>query len=547
MWYGSMKNRHWLKSNWPIALILLLIGVMFWVLNYLTPEMGDDIWYKFVFVGDHADVTRPIRSLRDVLISQYTHYYCVNGRSMVHVLAQFFTGLCGKSVFNICNAIVFAGFIYAVTRLTTKVSALNLLCVSAVVFMLFPSFGQVALWMTGSLNYQWTATAICLFLLWFNRLNNEPLRIKHALLGVLCVFIGWMHEGYVVPMAASLGIYMLVHRKTICRRAIFPLILGFAFGAALCMFAPGTMHRASIGYGIDIWGLLKRINSGLFVCCRLKVFYAMLCVAALWLYLNRFKGGGISCLKMFYMENLVVCNALIFSFGIIFLSGFTSVRAGMGAEFFSLILLLRIVAKMKMRWAMPLKVVICVCGAVLYGFVLFWSLQNNQDSRSLLAEIKNGTTDIIAFDERNIPAYINDYVVKSNTDFDYERINNKCIATLYHRDRISFMPRNIYEAIMSQSDKITSIDKQRDFTFYVVPLDMEDIGNLHPVFLLNPTDFATLPFWVRPFAAKLDRYAATEIPVNMDLCDITEIDGRRYLFVSRHKMIDNRVKDIVFR
>ena len=527
-----------------VALTLLLIVAAMWMLNYLTPEMGDDLWYKFVFVSNDVDITRPIGSFWDVLVSQYTPYHCVNGRAVVHVLAQLFTGVWGKLAFNFCNAIVFAIFIYFLTRLVTKVSALNLLCVGSVMFILFPGFGVMNLWMTGSINYLWTSAAVCLFLLLFNSLKNEPLRIKHCLLGFLCIFIGWMHEGYVVPLGASLGIYALVNWKTICRRAIFPLIIGFAFGAALCMFAPGTLHRASTGYGINLWGVMMRISSGFAVCCQLKVFYALLCVAAGWVGFNRFKRRDLG-LKSLYMENLVVCNALLFSFGVVFLSGFTVVRSAAGTELFSLILLLRIVAKMKIKWAKPLKIAICACGAVLYGFVLFWSLQNDKDSSSLLAEIKNGTTDIVVFEDRKIPAYIADYIIKMNRD--YNSPYNIYIATLYHRDKISFIPKNIYEAIMSQSHEISRIDRQRDFAFYVIPLDAEDTENLHPVFILNPTDFDTLPFWLRTFAHKLDRYTATEIPIAERFFNIAEIDGGKYLFISRNKMIDNRVKDIELR
>lgn len=181
----------------------------------------------------------------------------------------------------------------------------------------------------------------------------------------------------------------------------------------------------------------------------------------------------------------------------------------------------------------------------MYGFVLFWSLQNDKDSRSLLAEIKNGATDIIVFEDRKIPAYIADYIIKMNMD--YNSPHNIYIATLYHRDKISFMPKNIYEAIMSQSDEITRIESQRDFAFYVIPLDVEDTENLHPFYILNTTDFDALPFWLRPFAHKLDRYAATEIPVVAVFFKVDEIDGRKYLVVCKHKMIDNRVKDIELR
>ena len=148
-----MKIKGFFVNKWTIVLTLFTIAIAMWILNYLTPESVDDYWYKFIFVGKDIDVEKPIISFKDVIISQYTHYFYVNGRAIVHILVQSITGIWGKPFFNICNAGVFVLFIYMITRLCAKVTALNLVLAFSFVILLYPTFGVTALWMTGSVNY----------------------------------------------------------------------------------------------------------------------------------------------------------------------------------------------------------------------------------------------------------------------------------------------------------------------------------------------------------------------------------------------------------
>ena len=106
---NTMRNNQTsaMKNKILIITTLLLIGIAFWVLNFLTPEYNDDYFYKFIFDGDNANVNMPITSLEDVMFSQYNHYFNMNGRAIVHVVVQLFSGMWGKPIFNVINSLVF--------------------------------------------------------------------------------------------------------------------------------------------------------------------------------------------------------------------------------------------------------------------------------------------------------------------------------------------------------------------------------------------------------------------------------------------------------
>lgn len=525
---------------------LVVIAAAMWVLNFLTPEDIDDFWYKFIFVNSDVDTSRPIASFGDVLISQYAHWLFVNGRSVVHVLVQSFTGILGKQVFNICNAIVFTLFIYVVTRLCAKATLLNIFFVSTIVLLLFPVFGQTALWMTGSVNYLWTSTAVCILLLSIERLKDRPFETKHLLWALPCVLVGWMHEGITFPLAISLIVYAAINRRTICRQAIFPLIVGFVIGTVFCTFSPATLSRGGFDGGISIYQLLGKINSGLTVCFKLKAFWLLICMLLVLCYTKR--GAAIQWLKEQYTDNIIICNGLLFSFGVIFSSGYMSARSGIGIELFSIILILRILSKLNIKYIDTIKIAICIGGGILYGCIVFWSIENHKDSESIIAKIKSGKSDIVIYEKREYPSLIEPYIVKMSNSFYYECIWNQMMAVTYNCERLAFVPGMIYEDIVSGSAKIWDITQQRDdYPFYVVPVpDDFDTDDLQPEFVLNPTDYDTLPFYIRPFANRFDRYAATRIPVATDY-GVLDIDGRKYLFVDKHAMIDNRLKEIVLQ
>ena len=97
MWLKNIKENRTDYLYWGY---LAIIGVIFYLMNCFTPLFSDDWHYCFIF-----GTTNPIESLKDLFISQYTHYFQQNGRFIPHVIVQFFDGIAGKEWFNIFNAI----------------------------------------------------------------------------------------------------------------------------------------------------------------------------------------------------------------------------------------------------------------------------------------------------------------------------------------------------------------------------------------------------------------------------------------------------------
>ena len=157
----------YLKNNILSILGLVCISLIFFLMNYYTPLLSDDYNYSFIYnkwTGERPSLER-ISSLKDIFISQYSHYFTVNGRLIPHLFEQYFAGLAGKMVFNILNTIVLIIFLLLISDLILFNSKSKhelrpfviILSFLASLF-LFAVPGETELWMAGSLNYLWPMT-----------------------------------------------------------------------------------------------------------------------------------------------------------------------------------------------------------------------------------------------------------------------------------------------------------------------------------------------------------------------------------------------------
>ena len=541
MWCGRRVRSR--KNSWFVALTLLLIGVAMWLLNYLTPEYADDHWYKFIYLGGKSKsfVPIPVTSFWDVLVSQYYHYLEVNGRTLVHIFVQLFTGLWGKTFFNVCNAAVFVIFIWLLTRLTAKVTVRNLLFSGAVVVLLYPAFHETILWMTGSINYLWPSTAVCAVLLAVDRLKEKPWRNVHIGWGVLCCFVGWSQEGIMLPLAASLAVYAIINRKWIVKSAAFPLIVGFVLGALMCTLAPSTLARTEAYSDYTFAGMASRILVGVRLTVRIKVLYGLIAVLmiALWL---KSPAGRYAWLAAFYKEQVVVCNALIFSLGILFLSGFCYQRVTAITAVYAIMLLLTLLKQFDAKYVTAIKTVVCIGVGILYGCILPYAVRNHRAYEQIIAQLKDVRKSVIVCPDVQIPRGLTGYVLRA-VAADCFGEDNFFTAIYSHNEPVRFVSETIYLDMKNDSDRLRNVACQGSYPYYVVPLSADE--DPEPVFVLHPTDFDALPCYVRPFAHKLDRYTKNEIPAYK--FGTNEIDGRKYLFICKHPLIDHRLKEISLR
>lgn len=166
------------KLNRSRGSVLVACGLVFLfllALNWMTPYVADDYVYLYSF-----DNGARITDLPKLAQSMYVHCFCMNGRVVSHGLDQFFM-IFPKPVFNVVNALVYAGLMYLIHRIAGfggKGSLLLFAAICAGFWYCLPVLGQVCLWQTGSANYLWALMGLLVYLCPFLRRflhGREPL------------------------------------------------------------------------------------------------------------------------------------------------------------------------------------------------------------------------------------------------------------------------------------------------------------------------------------------------------------------------------------
>lgn len=537
-------------KNLCIYTTLCIIGIAFGILNFLTPEYIDDYLYKFIFHEEGASLDSPITSLWDVFYSQYNHYYVFNGRVVVHTLVQLFSGLLGKEFFNIFSPLVFLLLIFLTTRISSPIKVLNICFTTSLIFLLFPAFNDTVLWMTGSINYMWSSAVVCLFFYCLESWKEKKMSFPSSCLGLLWIIAGWSHEGITFPLALSLVIYMIINYRTIGKKAISLMMLGFVIGAFLCAFSPATLSRGHLNDGIGVSILLNKILSGVAMCTKLRAIYALLLVILV-MFTSKGRNAWLW-LKNFYRNNLILCNAYILSFGLVFLSGFNSSRTAIAEELFAIILLLKILNESEIKHVHYVKICVCVICVILYLGTVFYSIQNYKEYRNIVSQIESKKSSLIITNEVELPDLFSRYVRKPLEDshseyydcYNYNGAWNSCIAAVYHCDSLAFFPSAIYKDIMANNSRVFNIHNQSAYSFYVIPIQ-DNLPPKRAIFILNPTDFSQLPFYVRPFASRMSRYTMNEVEASKK--GMVFINGKEFLLIGKNYMIDDRLNNIVLK
>jgi len=539
----NAKRYHYRTGS---MVIIAIVALAFYALNLLSPEYHDDFIYKFMFVNGGVDYTSPIHSLSDIFCSQIEHYHAVNGRSIVHSLVQLFSGILGKQVFNILNVIVFVVFIGLLMRNIKQRSQLLAIFITLALTLLMPRFKDTFLWMTGGVNYLWSATAALAFLMLYENRKTRPADKSLIWLLPLSFALGWSHEGITLPLACSPILLSLPTVKKNYHYQGLWLALAFLAGACMIVFAPGTIARtdtAAEGFSASSIGL--KIINGFSVLGELKIIYiAVVLWVLLWLKNRRMA-------REVFTDNVHLPLAALLSAGIVFAAGMASPRTAFGLELFSMVFALRVVDK-----ALPLlnekAIKWCSIGlaiglTVFYGLLLYHTIPSWQESQRLANLIEHNSDGIIGTQEYDAGIF-NQYIgTMISRDATANAINYnpqswpKSIAATYHRDSLMFLPQAFLDDLKAHPERFKELDKDTPFEFYVKLID--ECAAIEEVrFMLSPTDFSTLPFLFRPIARKMNRYKQNVFTTEQ--WTTIHLYGQRYLFIKKNHNLDSRVKDV---
>jgi len=536
--HGDLRDI--MNKKHSIYIVFLIIGIAFYVINYLTSEFVDDFTYKMFDV----DNRKTIESFDQYLSSTFDHYFVDNGRAVVHAVVRIFTVYLGKGFFNFANTFIFIILIFLLSKFYSEVKASNICFCAACVFLLFPQFNLTILWMDGSFNYLWPATFVLLYLIYIQKALRCNLA-KGTLIGLTAFsfLVGATQEGITFPLSLSLLVFFAINYKRLKNNATSILLFAFVLGSFVCSLCPATLARGSFNNGQPLLSLLtSKIITGIWMVTELRAFYILLTIIfILWIRKGR------DYLFSIYKKDIymILFNAWLLSFGIIFGSGFSGTRVAIGEEFYSLLLILLLLSNFSDTSIKKVQITICILAIILYITILFYSIPNYKNSVNMTNQIKNGKNPIILAETVKKPDFLGSYILEpfnyGRGAYSYENIHNIFIAISYHKDSLAFLPRNIYDDVLNNNSRIYDIKKQHDYKYYIIPLDSWN-NKLKASFILTPTNYSALPFYIRPFAPHMTQYAASEVEVNS--MSIITIDNKPYLCIDKNPLIDNRLKEI---
>lgn len=264
------------KDNLLSIIILAIVGIVVFVFNYLTPLVADDYAYSCIMYSNG----QRLKSISDLFVSQYIHYFTVNGRTVTHFLAQLFL-LLGKPVFCVINTFAFLTLgitIYYHGSLSVK--SLRPLPLSFIFFSFFlftPDFGESFLWVTGAANYLYGPLITLLFLIPYRkaiayRMTPRPeigLKFPHApaeaLYAAGMFFLGLLagnaneNNGVLAVFVACCYIAFIIIRRQRLSAWHCTAAIGAIIGCIFMLLSPGTRSRLGDG-GFQLSQIFIRIR-----------------------------------------------------------------------------------------------------------------------------------------------------------------------------------------------------------------------------------------------------------------------------------------------
>ncbi len=261
-----MKS-HQLQNNQGSFTSRFIYFTIVYIASYFLMQynlfIGEDCLYAYIY-----GTTEPIKSISDIIISQYRHYQELNGRFLVHVIVQLFCGLWGIEIFRIINSLFFTLLCGLITRFvfnSWKTSILNYIITTLLIFFTIPAIKLTILGnISFSVNYLWTAVFNLLLILLIKTkfLNKNTTKFQNILLLFICALCGSLQESFSIPILGATILYITINvitkkRNQSINQSINWAIVGYSIGTILLIIAPGNFIRlSSKGASSDIIGTI---------------------------------------------------------------------------------------------------------------------------------------------------------------------------------------------------------------------------------------------------------------------------------------------------
>lgn len=493
------------------ALLLVTVAVVMFFMNLFTPLFCDDWHYCFIY-----GTLTPIRTLGDIFVSQWHHYFEFNCRFIAHVFVQLFDGILGKNTFNVVNAAMFALFLYALAVVTSRDRKQYYKIISVafiLTFLLMTGFKYVFLWMSGACNYLWLAILLLFFYRLMERDDISPrYNLPLLIYGFIC---GWSNEAMVLGLAGAYFLYYAFHRKELnTRRSL--MLAGLFIGALFLIFSPASINRALVSSAKQV-SLLDR----LIYLQNLRLFFILILIVVAKTVLGRLN------FKQWLKDEQLLIMATLISIAFIIFTGYYYSHSRFGIELFSLLLILRVIDWPKVNCT---AVSLANLGTLAFAIYVITVCARSYDiAQQELSRVKAGDDQIATASLVSPSSYLNRFVLDyqglgTNDGIDEVKYfgEDDWIPKYYgFKDKfVYFWPQAFLDDIQVNRDAYDEFRTIEGLPFYAKRVTAPNQESLYAQVSYQPSKWDSLPWPLNRLCAKLtgqsdcDYLMARTLPVN---------------------------------
>ena len=240
------------KRYYVIFFVLVFCVMM--ILNFLTPMVSDD--YAHYYGTEDIQPTK----LGEIVYNMRNFRNEINGRVVSHFFVYVFLAI-PRCIFRIVNAVVSAGIVIAFLRFfNDQWKAKSLMILLTCVFALWiftPSFGEVYLWLTGSINYSWGLLFDLLLIYpFYCAYTGKQCRVlkkgnfiwRLLFLGFAFIVGAYSENGAIAAICviAMLGLLLWINNRKL-PLYLFSVFICACIGFCFLMTAPATLQGRTGG------------------------------------------------------------------------------------------------------------------------------------------------------------------------------------------------------------------------------------------------------------------------------------------------------------
>lgn len=252
--------------------IYALLAAYVLLFSLLTVWNGDAIAYSFYIPPEGGDDCHiPVQNLKEIWDSQINHYKIWNGRFIVHFFVQLFCGITGKTIFSICNALIWVLLVREISLIISGGKP-NIRTTSATVLFSILVFGSLTFSPPFAINYVWVAYVT---VLWLKQFFDVSPKGKMSLIAfaLFSWIAGALHEGFSIPVCGALLIMLINGKRRLTVRQWLMGIL-YGIGALALIVAPGNFSR--LEESSSGGGTLLRMSEQLVYCLIFPAIYLII-------------------------------------------------------------------------------------------------------------------------------------------------------------------------------------------------------------------------------------------------------------------------------